>query len=64
MADKQTVRGVAVRDFTDAGTTESFVAGEGYDLEPGAFKNYRAGGLMKPEPKAKSRGSAGTQPNA
>jgi hypothetical protein len=64
MADKQTVRGVAMRDFNDAGTTQSFEKGEGYDVKPGAFDNYKAAGLMKAEPKTDAASATGAQPDA
>jgi len=42
-----TTKGVPVRTFRDAGTTETFKAGEVYDFESGAFTNYSAAGLVR-----------------
>ncbi|HET7255564.1 MAG TPA: hypothetical protein VFJ46_17545 [Xanthobacteraceae bacterium] len=63
-----------VKSFTDAGTGESFKAGDQPLLDPGAFENYKAAGLArvpdatsapaKPKGAAKSRPSSSRKPAA
>lgn len=44
-----------LRDFTDAGTGESFTKGKAHDFEAGAYDNYLAAGLIEvPASEAKS----------
>ncbi|WP_313326093.1 hypothetical protein [Sphingobium yanoikuyae] len=42
-----TKRAKIVRDFKDAGTERSFIAGETVDLTAGEFANYEAAGLIE-----------------
>lgn len=49
MSVTKTVRAVPVRDFTDAGTTRNFTAGEAVDLTEGEFANFEAAGLVTVE---------------
>lgn len=60
MSDKQqTKAGVPTRDFNDAGTGESFVAGKSHEFEVGAHANYLAAGLIEePETKATAKSAA------
>lgn len=47
----KTVPAFIVRDFNDAGTTQSFKAGTVEEIGEGAFGNYAAAGLVR-EPNA------------
>lgn len=47
MADQETKKGVATRDFRDAGKEENYKAGETYDFTPGEFDNYEHAGLIE-----------------
>lgn len=42
----KTKRGVALRDFNDAGTGTSFRKGDPVDLDEGTWGNYEAAGLV------------------
>lgn len=52
----KTTNGTPARDFTDAGTGESFTKGKAHDFETGAYENYRAAGLIE-MPAAEAKGS-------
>lgn len=47
-----TMSGIARKDFIDAGTGQSFVAGAVQPFEPGQFANYQAAGLIDAAPTA------------
>lgn len=47
----KTVPAFIVRDFNDAGTTQSFKAGSVEEIGEGAYGNYAASGLVR-EPTA------------
>lgn len=60
----QTKSAKVLRDFTDAGTNRSFVAGKTVEITEGEFDNYAAAGLVgEPDatpaaaPAAKSSGN-------
>ena len=52
---KSAPKPTVVRDFTDAGTGESFTKGATPDFESGALINYQAAGLVtKPDVSAET----------
>jgi len=58
------IKGKALRDFNDAGTSASFVKDQSYNFEPGAFANYKAAGLVEPDeaPAQDAPRKAGSKP--
>jgi hypothetical protein len=44
----ETAKPVAVRNFKDAGTGQSFEQGKPVDVDDGTLGNYRAAGLVGP----------------
>jgi hypothetical protein len=52
------------RNFTDAGTSERFVAGTVRDLSAGAFANHKAAGLVRDATAAEAKAAAGPDPKA
>lgn len=46
--------GYVPNTFHDAGTGEEFQGGKEHPFEPGAYENYRAGGLITDGPTAKA----------
>jgi len=54
-------KGYAQRNFRDAGTEQSFKAGDPVDIDAGSFANYEAAGLVgAKKPTAKADDSAET----
>lgn len=47
MADQNTIKGKALRDFRDAGIEKSFTEGKVYEFGEGAFANYEHAGLVE-----------------
>ena len=42
-----TTKGIAVRNFKDAGKGQRFEGGKVYEFDEGAFGNYHAAGLVR-----------------
>lgn len=56
----KTKKGFALRSFRDAGTEQSFKAGDPVEVDAGAYANYEAAGLVG----AKKPDAAGDAPPA
>lgn len=52
--ENKTINATAKRDFKDAGTERTFVAGKSYLLTEGEFHNFEFAGLVEATPVAAS----------